>query len=215
MGNERLQSVRQWRSYDGHGGSALRLPSLLLRPHPIRRIARVHSSSPGPAALPILPWRPVGSRPRFVLAAVGHPRPRARLLRARGRCRPQPHRRPAPLPGPRARRDPHDPRGSRRRLRPLVLAVLAVVVGGAFDLYPDSFDSRSSLHVMVEAGLIAISASLGVLLWRCGDPSAWAAVAVAAAWVMAPAPIPKPARACRRIPRKRRHRSPPRPPRDR
>jgi DNA-binding CsgD family transcriptional regulator len=54
-----------------------------------------------------------------------------------------------------------------RRLRPLVLAVLViVVVGGAFDLYLDGFDSWLSLHVIVEAGLMAISASVGVLLWR-------------------------------------------------
>ncbi len=54
-----------------------------------------------------------------------------------------------------------------RRLRLLVLAVLAViVVGGAIDLYLDGPADWRSAHVVVEATLMLVSATTGVLLWR-------------------------------------------------
>lgn len=54
-----------------------------------------------------------------------------------------------------------------RRLRPLVLLILALVVaGGAFDLYMDAPDDLLSVHVLVEVALMLISATVGVVLWR-------------------------------------------------
>lgn len=54
-----------------------------------------------------------------------------------------------------------------RRLRPLVLAILVVVVlGGAFDLYMDAPDDLLSAHVLIEVALMLISATVAVVLWR-------------------------------------------------
>lgn len=54
-----------------------------------------------------------------------------------------------------------------RHLRPLVLAVLAlVVVGGAFDIYLDGPTEWTSLHVVMELILMTISAAAGLILWR-------------------------------------------------
>jgi len=54
-----------------------------------------------------------------------------------------------------------------RRLRLVVLAVLVVIViGGAMDLYLDGIDEWLSAHVLIEAGLMLVSASVGVMLWR-------------------------------------------------
>lgn len=54
-----------------------------------------------------------------------------------------------------------------RRLRPLVLFILALVVaGGAFDLYMDAPDDLLSAHVLIEVALMVISATVGVVLWR-------------------------------------------------
>ncbi len=52
-------------------------------------------------------------------------------------------------------------------LRRAVLAVLAAVVAaGAFDLYLDAPDQWLSAHVLVEVGIMLVSASVGFLLWR-------------------------------------------------
>lgn len=54
-----------------------------------------------------------------------------------------------------------------RRLRALVLAILAVVVaGGAFDLYMDAPADVLSAHVLVEVALMVVSATVGIVLWR-------------------------------------------------
>jgi len=54
-----------------------------------------------------------------------------------------------------------------RRLRALVLAILAIVVaGGAFDLYLDAPTELLSAHVFVEVALMVVSATTGVVLWR-------------------------------------------------
>jgi len=54
-----------------------------------------------------------------------------------------------------------------RRLRALVLTILAVVVlGGAFDLYMDAPTELFSAHVLVEVALMVVSAAVGVVLWR-------------------------------------------------
>ena len=54
-----------------------------------------------------------------------------------------------------------------RRLRALVLTILAIVVaGGAFDLYMDAPTELLSAHVFVEVALMVISATTGVVLWR-------------------------------------------------
>lgn len=70
-----------------------------------------------------------------------------------------------------------EPSAEERRLRPLVLSVLAIVViGSAVDIYLDGPDEWASLHVVMELALMLISASLGVLLWR-----AWRSTAAALA----------------------------------
>ncbi len=54
-----------------------------------------------------------------------------------------------------------------RRLRPVVLVVLAtVVIGGAIDLYVDGPDAGLSVHMLVEATLLIVSAVAGIVLWR-------------------------------------------------
>lgn len=54
-----------------------------------------------------------------------------------------------------------------RRLRLVVLAVLVVIViGGAVDLYLDGPDDWLSVHVLLEASLMLVSASVGAMLWR-------------------------------------------------
>lgn len=53
-----------------------------------------------------------------------------------------------------------------RALRAIVLLVLgSVVVGGAIDLYLDS-ESWLSVHVLLEATLMVVSGTTGLLLWR-------------------------------------------------
>jgi DNA-binding CsgD family transcriptional regulator len=52
-------------------------------------------------------------------------------------------------------------------LRRVVLLVLgAIVAGGALDLYLDEPESWLSMHVLIEASLMLVSAGVGILLWR-------------------------------------------------
>lgn len=54
-----------------------------------------------------------------------------------------------------------------RWLRPLVLAVLCIVVlGGAIDLYLDGPGQWGTSHTVIEVALMTISGTTGLLLWR-------------------------------------------------
>ncbi len=60
-------------------------------------------------------------------------------------------------------------------LRRAVLAVLAAVVAaGALDLYLDEPEQWLSAHVLVETGIMLVSASVGFLLWRAWRTTAQA-----------------------------------------
>ncbi len=60
-----------------------------------------------------------------------------------------------------------DANSDERRLRPVVLLVLAlVVVGSAVDVYMDGPEQWASLHVVMELMLMVVSASVGLMLLR-------------------------------------------------
>ena len=64
-----------------------------------------------------------------------------------------------------------------RRLRPLVLGVLGLVVAGtAFDLYMDGPDEWRSAHVLIELALMVVSAAAALFLWRAWRRTAHALV---------------------------------------
>lgn len=74
--------------------------------------------------------------------------------------------------------DPPHVAPDEQRLRLLAVLVLGVVVvGGAFDIYLDGPDEWASLHVAMELTLMAISASVGVVLWRAWRRAAQALAA--------------------------------------
>ena len=76
--------------------------------------------------------------------------------------------------------EPEETGGEEERwLRPLVLAVLGVVVvGGAIDLYLDGPEDWGSVHVLVEGTLMVVSGTVGFLLWRAWRRAATSLVAV-------------------------------------
>jgi DNA-binding CsgD family transcriptional regulator len=63
--------------------------------------------------------------------------------------------------------DIDDANSDERRLRPVVLLVLALVaVGSAVDIYLDGPTEWASLHVVMELALMVVSASVGLMLLR-------------------------------------------------